>query len=57
MESKKDSWRDIDVESIREKIIFKYGSQTECAKQMGVASQQINRWLKKPSEKFYLFIN
>jgi hypothetical protein len=56
MDSNKEIWRTINLEKIREDIILKYGSLSKCAVEMGVASQQLSRWLKRPSEKFYLLL-
>jgi len=56
MDSNNEVWRDLKIDQIREDIILKYGSLAECAKALGVASQQLSRWLKKPSEKFYLLL-
>jgi hypothetical protein len=56
MDSNKEVWRNINLDKIREDIILKYGSLSKCAYEMGVASQQLSRWLNKPSEKFYLLL-
>ena len=56
MDSNKEVWRNINLEQVRKDIILKYGSLSKCANDMGVASQQLSRWLHKPSEKFYLLL-
>jgi len=50
------SKRKINLPELKEEIIKRYGSYAECARNLNVSATQLSRWLKKPSEMFYLLL-
>ena len=48
--------RAINIPEVRSEIIKKYGTYVNCAEKMNVTPTQLSRWMKKPSERFYLLL-
>jgi hypothetical protein len=46
----------INLPELKTEIIKRYGSYAECARNLNVSATQLSRWLKKPSERFYLLL-
>ena len=46
----------INIPEVKTEIIKRYGTFVNCAEKMNVSPTQLSRWLKKPSERFYLLL-